>query len=152
MTTQEVPPRRALFRMMTGHHVSQAIYAVAKLGIADLLGDGPRRPNELATATGTDGVALRRVLRLLASVGVFTEEAGGEFALTPIGTCLRGGVPGSMRAAVLLYGGIVQRAWGHLMHSLITSEPAFFSRFRHGFVRLYRAAPGRGSELRCGHG
>ena len=125
MTTQELPPRRALFRMMTGHHVSQAIYSVAKLGIADLLGDGPRRPDELAKATGTNGVALRRVLRLLASVGVFTEEAGGEFALTPIGTCLRGGVPGSMRASVLLYGGIVQQAWGHLMHSLITSEPAF---------------------------
>jgi hypothetical protein len=126
MTTQEQPPRRALFRMMMGHHVLQAIYAVAKLGIADLLGDGPRCPDELAKATGTSGVALRRLLRLLASVGVFTEEAGGEFALTPIGTCLRSGVPGSMRAVVLLFGrGIAQQAWGDLMHSLRTGEPAF---------------------------
>jgi len=94
MTTQELPPPLALFRMTTGYYVSQAIYAVAKLGIADLLSDGPRRPDELAKAAGTDGDALRRVLRLLASVGVFTEEADGEFALTSIGTCLRSGVPG----------------------------------------------------------
>ena len=126
MTTQELPPPLALFRMTTGYYVSQAIYAVAKLGIADLLSDGPRRPDELAKAAGTDGDALRRVLRLLASVGVFTEEADGEFALTSIGTCLRSGVPGSMRAVVLLFGrGIAQQAWGDLMHSLRTGEPAF---------------------------
>ena len=62
MTTQELPPPLALFRMATGYYVSQAIYAVAKLGIADLLSDGPRRPDELAKAAGTDGDALRRVL------------------------------------------------------------------------------------------
>jgi hypothetical protein len=125
MTTQELPPPLALFRITTGYYVSQAIDAVAKLGIADLLSDGPRCPDELAKAAGTDGDALRRVLRLLASVGVFTEEADGEFALTPIGTCLRSGMPGSMRAVVLLFGGIAQQAWGDLMHSLRTSEPAF---------------------------
>ena len=111
--------------MATSYYVSQAIYAVAKLGVAELLGDGPRRPDELAKATGTNADALRRVLRLLASLGVFTEEAGGEFALTPIGTCLRSGVPGSMHAVVLLFGGITQQAWGDLMHSLRTGEPAF---------------------------
>ena len=74
MTTQELPPPLALFRMATGYYVSQAIYAVTKLGIADLLSDGPRRPDELAKAAGTKDDALRRVLRLLASVGVFTEE------------------------------------------------------------------------------
>src|SRR5262249_61393898 len=46
-------------------------------------------------------------------------------AMTPIGTCLRGGVPGSMRAVVLLFGGIAQQAWRDLMHSLRTGQPAF---------------------------
>jgi SAM-dependent methyltransferase len=123
--TQELPPPLALFRMMTGYYISQAIYAVAKLGIADLLGDGPRHHDELAKATGTEGDALRRVLRLLTSVGVFTEEEGGRFALAPIGTCLRSGVPGSMHAVALLFGGITQRAWGDLPYSLRTGEPAF---------------------------
>src|ERR1700741_4668872 len=104
MTTQRLSPPLALFRMATSYYVSQAIYAVAQLGVADLLGDGLSGPDELAKATGTNADALRRVLRLLrlpASLGVFTEEAGGEFALTPIGTCLRSGVPGSMDAVVL---------------------------------------------------
>jgi hypothetical protein len=79
MATQELPPPLALFRMVTGYYVSQATYAVAKLGIADLLADGPRPHGELAKATATDADALRRVLRLLSSVGVFAEEAGGRF-------------------------------------------------------------------------
>ena len=53
------------------------------------------------------------------------EEEDGKFALTPIGACLRSGVPGSMRAAALLFGGITQQAWGDLLHSVETGEPAF---------------------------
>lgn len=53
------------------------------------------------------------------------EEEDGRFALMPIGACLRSGVPGSMRAAALLFGGITQQAWGDLLHSVKTGEPAF---------------------------
>ena len=125
MSTQEIPPPFALFSMVTGYYVSRAIYVVAKLGIADHLSECPRRVDDLAAATGTHAPSLKRVLRLLASVGVFTEEADSRFALTPIGACLRAGVPGSMRAAALLFGGITQQAWGDLQHSVETGEPAF---------------------------
>jgi len=125
MSPQEIPPPFALFRMVTGFYVSRAIHVVAKLGIADLLADGPRSYDELAEATRTHAPSLHRVLRLLASAGLFTEEENGRFALTPIGACLRSGVPGSMRAAALLFGGITQQAWGDLLHSVETGEPAF---------------------------
>ena len=125
MSTQQIPPPFALFRMVTGYYVSRAIYVVAKLGIADHLSEGPRRVDDLAAATGTHAPSLKRVLRLLASVGVFTEEADSRFALTPIGACLRAGVPGSMRAAALLFGGVTQQAWGDLQRSVETGEPAF---------------------------
>ena len=125
MPTQQVPPSFALFRMITGYYVSRAIYVVAKLGIADHLSEGPRRADDLAAATGMHAPSLKRVLRLLASVGVFTEEADSRFALTPIGDCLRAGVPGSMRAAALLFGGVTQQAWGDLQRSVETGEPAF---------------------------
>ena len=125
MSTQQIPPSFALFRMVTGYYVSRAIYVVAKLGIADHLSEGPRRVDDLAAATGTHAPSLKRVLRLLASVGVFTEEADSRFALTPIGACLRAGVPGSMRAAALLFGGVTQQAWGDLQRSVETGEPAF---------------------------
>ena len=125
MSTQQNPPPFALFTMVTGYYVSRAIYVVARLGIADHLSEGPRRVDDLAEATGTHAPSLKRVLRLLASVGVFTEEADSRFALTPIGGCLRAGVPGSMRAAALLFGGVTQQAWGDLQHSVETGEPAF---------------------------
>ena len=125
MSAQELPPPFALFRMVTGYYASRAVHVAAKLGIADLLAEGPRGCDELAKATGTHADALRRVLRLLASAGVFIEEEDGQFALTPIGACLRSGVPGSMRAAALLFGGITQQAWGDLLHSVETGAPAF---------------------------
>ncbi len=125
MSTQELPPPFVLFRMVTGYYVSRAIYVAAKLGIADLLAEGARSHDKLAEVTGTQADSLRRVLRLLASADVFAEEEDGKFALTPIGACLRSGVPGSMRAAALLFGGITQQAWGDLLHSVETGEPAF---------------------------
>jgi len=125
MSAQELPPPFALFRMVTGYYASRAIHVAAKLGIADLLAEGPRGCDELAEATGTHADSLRRLLRLLASAGVFIEEEDGQFALTPIGACLRSGVPGSMRAAALLFGGITQQAWGDLLHSVETGAPAF---------------------------
>ena len=125
MSTQQIPPSFALFRMVTGYYVSRAIYVVAKLGIADHMSEGPCRVDDLAAATGTHAPSLKRVLRLLASVGVFSEEADGRFALTPIGSCLRAGVPDSMRAAALLFGGVTQQAWGDLLRSVETGEPAF---------------------------
>jgi Dimerisation domain len=63
-----VPPSAALLQMMTGYWVTQALYVVAKLGVADLLAEGPRPVEELAAETQTDGPSLRRVLRALASV------------------------------------------------------------------------------------
>ena len=125
MSTQQVPPPFALFGMVTGYYVSRAIYVVARLGIADHLSEGPRRVADLAEGTGTHAPSLKRVLRLLASVGVLTEEADSRFALTAIGDSLRANVPGSMRAAALLFGGVTQQAWGELQHSVETGEPAF---------------------------
>jgi hypothetical protein len=60
---------------MPGYWVSQALYVAAKLGVADLLADGPRPVEALASATQTDAPSLRRVLRALASVGVFTQAS-----------------------------------------------------------------------------
>src|SRR5262252_5239060 len=125
MATQELPPPMALFQMVTGYYISRAIYVAATLGIADLLAHGPQPSSTLAKATGTHAESLTRVLRLLASVGVFTEQEDGCFAQTPLGECLRTGVPGSIRSAALLFAGITQEAWRDLLYSVRTGAPAF---------------------------
>ena len=103
MDTQ-LPPPVVLYQMATGHYVSQAIYVAAKLGIADLLAEGPRSHEELARASGAHAPSLGRVLRLLASTGVLNETHDGRFELTPIGACLQTG-PGSFRAVAQLFAG-----------------------------------------------
>jgi O-methyltransferase domain len=102
-----------------------AIHVAARLGIADLIDDGARAIDDLANRTHTHAASLRRVLRLLATAGLFAEDDEGRFSLTPIGTYLRSNVPGSMHAAALVFGGITQRMWGDLLRSVETGEPAF---------------------------
>jgi hypothetical protein len=121
-----LPPPVALYQLATGYYVSRALFVAAKLDIASLLKDGPRHYTDLAKATGTHAPSLNRVMRLLASEGVFREEENGHFALTPIGECLRTGVPGSSRAMVMNFAGHrVQEGWKDLEYSVRTGEPTF---------------------------
>ena len=133
MTTQDtaaprsvVPPPLLLYQIGIGHYFSRALYLAAKLGIADLLKDGPRHCGELAEATATHAPSLNRVLRLLASTGVFEEQENGNFALTSLGELLRADVPGSMRASIMLFAGPrVQDNWKDLEWCVQTGEPAY---------------------------
>jgi orsellinic acid C2-O-methyltransferase len=121
-----LPPGIVLYQMAIGHYVSRALALAARLGIADLLAAGPHPAAELAAKTDTDAGALRRVLRLLTSVGVLTEDAGGSFALSALGELLRSDVPGSARATVLLFAGVgIQDSWKELEYCVRTGQPAF---------------------------
>src|SRR5262245_59820586 len=119
------PPNIVLMQMMMGYYLSRSLYVAATLGLADLIAGGTRGAGGLAAATGAHAPSLRRLMRWLASNGVFVEEEDGDFSLTPLGECLRSGVPGSMRAAVLLFTGRTQDVWKELLHSVRTGEPAF---------------------------
>jgi hypothetical protein len=113
MTTNDFPPQLVLQQLIQGFQVTQCIYVAAKLGIADLLKDGPRTSEDLAQVTGTHAPSLYRVLRLLTAVDLLTEGETHSFALTPLGAYLQTGVPGSMHDTVLLYGDKpFWQAWG----------------------------------------
>lgn len=132
MTSRQDPPHNPdemsslLSQMIIGYRISQALYVAAKLGIADLLQAGLKSREELATATGVNPDALYRVLRALASVGVFTEVDQGCFGLTPLAALLQTGVPGSLKALAIVMGEEpAWRSWGELLYSVHTGEPAF---------------------------
>jgi O-methyltransferase len=115
-----------MFRLIMGRWVSHLIYVAAKLELADRLKHGPRTVEELARAAEVQAPALYRVLRALASVGVFAETKDKRFKLTPLAVTLQKVVPGSMHAAALMLGGKYQEdAWAQLLHGAKTGEIPF---------------------------
>jgi hypothetical protein len=121
-----LPPSAALLQMVTGYWISQAISVAAKLGIADVLKNASKSHEELAQTTGVNAQSLYRLLRALASVGVFHEDEEGRFGLTPIAACLCSDVPGSLRAPAIMFGEPwFWKPWGDLLHSVQTGEAAF---------------------------
>ena len=91
-------------QMITGGVVAQSISVAAELGIADLLSNEPRTTAQLASAMGVDSEKLYRLLRFLASLGIFQLGEDGAWRLTPLADVLRSDVPGSVRAGALLLG------------------------------------------------
>jgi hypothetical protein len=112
--------------MLQGFWVSRAICVVAELGIADLLKDGPMKSEVLALAAGAHAPSVFRLMRALASVGVFVEDNRKRFALTPLGDTLRSDVPGSLRLfAAEVLGRNQYAAWEQLLYAVKTGATAF---------------------------
>jgi hypothetical protein len=124
-TAYERSTAATLHRLGTSFWISQSLYVVAKLGIADRLGDGPISVQDVARAVGADSSALYRVMRALASVGVFSETAPRHFELTSMGRYLRTDVEGSLRAQFLTINELDWLPWSDLLHSVRTGETAF---------------------------
>ena len=122
----DTPPEAVLTQMITGSLGSQAIYVAAKLGIADLLVDGPRNVNELARLVDADAPSLYRVLRALASFGVFAEQDNRAFALTPTADLLRSDSPRSLRDLAIFFGEDWHwKVWGQTLYSVRTGQAAW---------------------------
>src|ERR1700744_5261170 len=95
------PPGAALLQLATGYMGSGALYAATKPGIPDVLKSGPKPTSEIAKACNANEDAVFRVLRALASAGVFTETAPRTFALSGDGELLLSDRPDSLRPMVL---------------------------------------------------
>ena len=124
MQGHELPPPAQMVLLLGGFRISQALYAAAALGLADQLMAGPLPAGVLAERAGAHAPSLYRLLRTLASVGVFTEPEPGVFALTPLGQTLTSGQPGSMRDVVIMFMETHYAPFGELIHTIRTGQPA----------------------------
>jgi len=155
----EASAAESLTEMIMAYRLSQLIHVAARLGIADLLKGGARSCDELASRTGVHPPALYRVLRALASNGIFSETEQGAFELTPLAAPLQIGVPGSLPGLAVMQGEESRwRAWGELLYSVKTGKsavehiygmtnwewyaqnPDAFERFSEGMAELTRKA------------
>jgi predicted O-methyltransferase YrrM len=130
--------------MISGKMTTQLLAVAARLDLADLLDGGPRSVDDLAAATDTHAPSLYRVLRALASLGVFAETQPRHFRLTPLARPLRRDAPDSVRDFAVLFGSDWHtRAWSDLLHSVRTGETAFEHAFGEGMFEHLQAHPER---------
>ncbi len=129
MVTKETSPSIELRRIGASFIVSRCIYVAAKLGIADMLIDGNRHVDELASEAGVDSSILYRILRMLAGEGILLEIPERNFGLTSVGQALRSDSPDSLRAYMVMIHDPTFKAWTEIMHSLETSESPFIKTF-----------------------
>ena len=114
-----------LTQMVFGASLSRAIASIAELGVADQIEPGsPQAAELLAKATGAHERSLYRILRFLASNGIFKEKDSHCFDHTPLSICLRSDAEGSFRPAARI-GHRISSFWDGLHHSAITGESGF---------------------------
>ena len=89
-------PYDVLFQMVIGKWISQAVGTVVEIGVPDQLTKGARRCGDIAREADVSEDGLYRLLRALASVGLFAETANRRFKLTPMGQLLRRDHPESV--------------------------------------------------------
>jgi O-methyltransferase domain/Dimerisation domain len=113
-----------VFQMMMGGWAAQCLATVARLGIADELGERAMDSDELARAAGANSDSMARLLRAAVATGLMTEDEDHRYHSTPAGDCLRSDVPGSMRnlvIAVLAPGH--WKPWGDLYDAVMSGQP-----------------------------
>jgi hypothetical protein len=144
-------PAAEMLGLLSGYWYAQAIYVLAELGIADLLAPGPQTADALAHATGCHAASLHRYLRALASAGILDEVAPRTFGATPLADTLRSDRPDSLRAIARLGGHPLHwQAWGRLLHSVRTGEPAFDAAHGQGFFEALAVEPALNEALHAG--
>ena len=93
-----------LTQLLFGKQLTYCLSGVARLGVADHMDGEPKSVEEIAAAVGAHAPSLYRVMRLLASMGVFREEEERRFALTPAGELLKSDAPGTLRYFAVMFG------------------------------------------------
>lgn len=137
------PARETLFKLLSGEWVSRALYTATKLGIADLLQDGPKSVEDLAVATNAQADSLQCILHLLAGFGVFEETHPRVYANTESSALLAKNNPNGVNSLTIWYGEDVHVSWEELLQSVVTGHSAFQLAFRQPMNNYLKDNPSR---------
>jgi hypothetical protein len=132
----------ALVNATAAAYVSaRCLHTVARLGVADAIGDAPRPLGEVARDVGADTSALGRILRHLASLGIFELRAGGV-AHTSASKLLRADHRHSLLPIVRFHGlPILWDSFRTLDETTITGLPGVASRDPDGLFGYLSSHP-----------
>jgi O-methyltransferase domain/Dimerisation domain len=122
-------PAQSMNQLCFGFISARAVYAAAKLGIADQIRDGAKKADELAQNMAVNSDALFRVMRLLAAIGVLEQSETGQFSLTQLGDTLRSDSPQSVRDYVILQHELTFPAFLNVLDVVRTGKSAHLKTF-----------------------
>ncbi len=126
MVTIDNEARAAVMQLLSGYWYSQALHTAVRLGLADLLVEGPATADELAARCSAHGPSLERLLRALSTIGVLAACDDGRYDRTPLSDCLSTEADGSLRAAALFGGSPLHwQAWQGLYDAVCSGRSAF---------------------------
>jgi hypothetical protein len=138
---------REVIDIVTGTWRAQALYAAAALRIPDHVADGTATCEALAARTGAGEDGVRRLMRLLATLGVFEGSERSGYRLNAVSRLLRSDVPGSMRDMCLIYGEEFHQAWGAVLPALRTGSTGFEAALGSTLGEYLRDTPGAGPKF-----
>jgi O-methyltransferase domain len=135
--TAPLPPDAVMMQLLFGKQITYSLAAMARLGVADEMDATPISVDALAEKVGAHAPSLYRVMRMLASVGVFREMPGRQFALTPV-ELLRTDQPKSLRYMAMLFGDEwTTRAYEHFADCVRTGDDGVTKAYgKHAFELL----------------
>jgi SAM-dependent methyltransferase len=113
-----------LFDLIQSHRVTAVIYVAARLGLAELLREGPRALGELARATGADERALGRLLTALSTIGICERIGGDHYRLTEVGAHLDSAADQSFKSWAVFEAEMLAKSWAGMLDSIMTGETA----------------------------
>ena len=137
-----VLPQRVMAQFLFAKQLTASLSALARLGVADHMGDESVSADMLAAKVGAHGPSLYRVMRMLAGFNVFREEPGRKFALTPLGALLRTDAPGSMRYMAMMLGDEPSmRAYVHMVDCIRTGQDGITMAYGKPIFDLFAERP-----------
>lgn len=136
-----------LSALIYGFMPAQLVYVMARLGIADVLGDEQMTVAEISSVAGGQPDMMRRLLRGLAGFGLVELEPDDRVSLTEMGGLLASAQHGSMRSVALHVGGTMSRAWAELEHGIRTGRAPFHAAHGESFFDHLRNHPAAGAAF-----
>lgn len=133
--------REKLLTLVAGEWVAKSLYAAAEFDIAGYLLEGPKNVQELSKLTQCDEENLYRLLRMLASIGVFHEEEGRFFSNTEASELLAKDHPQSLRGLTLFYREEMSQSWDRVSDCVKKGKPAFDLEFGQSVFEYFRTHP-----------
>jgi SAM-dependent methyltransferase len=138
---ENASPESRLMQLVAGNWPIQAVYSAAKLELADHIHEGPKTADELAAIVGAHAPSLYRLLRALASLGVFSEDEQGRFHMTPMAELLRKNATRSLWASTVMMAEEHYVAWGRLLDGVRLGKTSFNLQYGVGVFDYFETHP-----------